>query len=122
MSEEPRPVGRPSDYDPAYCDAVIDFMSKGYSLTAFAGSIRKARSTMNEWMGAHPDFSEAVKIGQSARTRCLEETLIAGETGPKVTAHIFALKNAAPEEWRDKHEHKMDGGITINITGTDEQL
>ncbi len=33
------------------------------------------------------------------------------ELGPKITARIFALKNAAPAEWRDRIEHTgADGG------------
>lgn len=106
-------VGRPSKYDSAYCDQVIDFMARGYSLTAFAGEITVARSTINEWMAAHPAFSEAVKIAQAKRTRGLETTLLAGETGPKVTAHIFALKNADPEGWRDKQEIEHSGGMDL---------
>jgi hypothetical protein len=102
-STEAKP-GRPSKYDPSYCDQIVEFMGRGYSMTAFAGEIGVARSTINEWMGEHPAFSEAVKVGQAKRTRQLEMTLLAGETGPKVTAHIFALKNAAPEEWKDKRE------------------
>lgn len=116
MSEAPapNPVGRPSKYDPAFCDALIDFMGKGYSLTAFAGSICVARSTINEWMGEHPEFSEAARVGQARRTMALEATLIAGETGPKVTGHMFALKNADPEGWRDKAEVEVTG-LTINL-------
>ena len=45
----------------------------------------------------------------------LETTLLEGETGPKVTAHIFALKNAAPEEWREKQE------IDLNVTMDPDQ-
>jgi hypothetical protein len=94
--------GRPSDYEPAYCDGVVAFMGQGYSLTAYAGEIGVCRDTLNEWGRAHAEFSDAVKRGKAARTRKLEETLLAGETGPRVTAHIFALKNAAPEEWKEK--------------------
>lgn len=102
-------AGRPSKYDPAFCDAVIDYMGKGYSLTAFAGSIDVARSTINEWMAAHPEFSEAVKVGQAKRTAFLEIGLLDGDTGPRVTSRIFALKNAAPEEWKEKVAH-VGGG------------
>lgn len=97
-------TGRPSKYDPKYCQEVIEYMSQGYSLTAFGGSIRVARSTLNVWMAEHPEFSEAVKVAQACRTACLEQGLLGSEVGPMVTARIFALKNAAPEEWRDKRE------------------
>jgi hypothetical protein len=122
MSEEPAKMGRPTKYDPAYCEEVIGLMSQGLSLTAFAGHIGVARSTINEWMAAHPDFSEATRVGQAARTLCLEKTLLAGESGPKVTGHIFALKNAAPDDWKDKREMEIPGGLQINISSDDAKL
>jgi transposase len=115
-SAEPNPVGRPSKYDPRYCDEVIELMSTGLSLTAFAGSILVARSTINEWMGAHPEFSEAVKIGQTARTLRLEQDLLSGTEGPRITSRIFALKNAAPDEWRDKVETQHSGEMTHRVS------
>jgi hypothetical protein len=44
-------------------------MGQGFSLTAFAGSISVARSTINEWMAANPEFSEAARVGQAKRAR-----------------------------------------------------
>ena len=58
--EAKRPVGRPTKYDPAYCDDVEAEMGNGLSLTAFAGVIGVSRSTINEWIDANPEFSEAV--------------------------------------------------------------
>jgi transposase len=94
--------GRPVGYDPAYCQAVIGHMGQGFSLTAFAGDIGVARSTVEAWIDEHPDFAQAVEIGRAKRTAALERTLLAAETGPKVTAHVLALKRAAPEEWTDE--------------------
>lgn len=31
-------------------------------------------------------------------------------TGPQVAARTLALKNAAPDEWRDKQVHQLTGG------------
>jgi hypothetical protein len=116
MAEAPEsnPVGRPSKYDPCYCRRVIEFMGQGYSLTAFAGSVDVARSTINVWMAEHPEFSEAVKVGQAKRTASLEMGLLDAEVGPRVTARIFALKNAAPEEWKDKVEQQISGGLKVS--------
>ncbi len=86
-------------------------MRRGFSLTAFAGEIGVNRDTVVEWQKVHPEFSVAVKDGQAGRTRCLEIGLFESEIGPRVTAHIFALKNADPEGWRDRHEVTgADGG------------
>lgn len=119
-------MGRPSKYRPEFCEEVVAFMGEGYSLTAFAGKIGVCGDTVRQWQHDHPDFSVAVKKGQAARTMRLETTLIAGETGPKVTAHIFALKNAAPEEWRDRqnieHTGKDGGPIQTEVTSARDIL
>lgn len=98
--------GRPTKYDPKYCQAAIAYMGQGYSKTAFAGSIGVARDTVIEWAKEHPEFSDAIKKGQAGRVMCLEEGLLSSEMGPRVTARIFALKNADPEEWSDKPGEK----------------
>lgn len=98
-------------------------MATGLSLTAFAGEIGVARSTVNEWMDNYPEFSEAVKVGKAKRTLALESSMLKAENGPKVTARIFALKNADPEEWRDKKELDTPGlndaikSITRRVVG-----
>lgn len=104
-------AGRPTKFNPAYCQEVIAVMGDGLSLTAFAGEIGVARSTINEWMSEYAEFSEAVKIGQGKRTAYLERGLLSEEVGPRITARIFALKNAAPDEWKDKREVEHSGGI-----------
>lgn len=60
------PGGRPSEYRPEYCQAVIDCMAQGFSLTAFAGSIRVAKDTVYEWIKTHPQFSDAVSRARAA--------------------------------------------------------
>lgn len=110
-------IGRPSKYDPAYCEQVLSYMGQGYSLTAFAGSIRVARDTVYEWEREHPDFSDAVKAARGARVATLEEGLLkSDQLSPQVTARIFALKNACPDEWRDKHEISGPDGGPIQVS------
>lgn len=109
MDEQKHAGGRPTDYKPEYCQTVIEFGRQGYSLTAFAGSIEQARSTINLWIDKFPEFMEACKIHKAVRSQALEGQLLETESGPKVTARIFALKNTAPEEWKDRHE-------TVSIT------
>lgn len=111
------PVGRPSDYDPAFCAQAIEFMGQGFSKTAFAGHIGVNPDTLYEWAKVHREFSDAIKTAVGARVKFLENRLI-GETtaGPQVTAMIFALKNAMPAEWRDRHEHVGADGGPIQVT------
>jgi hypothetical protein len=115
-------TGRPSDYRPEYCDLVTEKARElGLSLTAFAGVIGVAQSTIYEWIKVHSEFSEACSRAQSARVLWWELKLGRSRKGAEVTASIFALKNAAPTEWRDvrhtEHSHKLDA-----VTLTDAQL
>lgn len=97
--------GRPSKYDPAYCDAVIEHMTEGASLTSFAASIRVARSTINEWMSVHPDFSEAVHVAKALCAAWWEKTgrmIAAGGGGPGAsTVAIFGMKNMGADDWKE---------------------
>jgi hypothetical protein len=114
-------TGRPSLYKPEYCEAVIDFMSEGYDLTAFAGSIRVSRRTVYEWMDAHADFSHAVEIARCARSYAFQRKLITTKIGVGVTAAIFGLKNAEPEDWQDRYNTTTDVNVRIEQL-SDEQL
>lgn len=114
---EKRPVGRPTKYRPEYCDAVIEHMSDGASLTSFAAEIGVARSSINEWMGVHPEFSESVNIGKAKCAAWWERlgrnNAVTGDGN--ATLVIFGLKNMAGEDWRDKQEldHRSgDGSMT----------
>ena len=109
--------GRPTKYDPAFCDDVLPFMAEGYSATALAGHIGVSRSTLYLWMDQHPEFSDAVKEGMAASAIWWENRLrdVASGGEGNATAAIFGLKNRAADDWRDKqaHEHTSpDGSMT----------
>jgi len=109
----PRPVGRPSKYEPRFCQAVVDMMGQGFSKTAFAGSIGVSRDTLMNWCREHEEFFSAVKRGETARLQFLEQKLLDGiGTSSNATREIFALKNAAPDEWRDRQEISSDVRVT----------
>ncbi len=111
--------GRPTDYDPAYCERVVEFLADGYSLAAFAGEIGVARSTVYKWADEHPEFSDAIKIAQARSVLAWEKRLrslsTSGEGNP--TAIIFGLKNRASDEWRDVKATELSGpnGAAINV-------
>jgi len=95
--------GRPTLYRPEYCAAAIECMGQGYDLTAFAGSIGMTRDTVYRWMTEHADFSDAVQVGKARRMLALQNKLLTTAMGVGVTAAIFALKNAAPDDWQDRY-------------------
>ena len=111
--------GRPTKYKPEYCEAIIDHMSEGASMTSFAASIGVARSTINEWIDNNPEFSESVKVGKAVCAAWWERVgrKNAVEGGGNATLVIFGLKNMSPDDWREKvtNEHTGPGGAPLNI-------
>lgn len=109
-------AGRPTKYLPAYCDLVIEHMSEGASLTSFAAEIGVARSSINEWMEANPEFSEAVKIAKAKCAAWWEKlgrvNAVSGDGN--ATLVIFGLKNMGAEDWRDKQE--VEQKTTLDAT------
>lgn len=105
------PAGRPSGYNPAYCEQVVDFLAQGYSLAAFAGSLRTSRASVYRWVDEHPEFRDAVKDGQAAAVYWWESAgKKLAETGEgNATAIIFGLKNRAADEWRDVKATEISG-------------
>lgn len=57
----PRPIGRPTDYDPAFCQRVIELGAEGYSRAELASALSCSRQTLANWEGEHPDFLDALK-------------------------------------------------------------
>lgn len=103
---DPRPgEGRPTKYDPAYCEAVIEHMEGGASLTSFAASISVARSSINEWMGAHPEFSEAVNVAKAKCAAWWEERgrqiAQGGGNSAAATLAVFGMKNMGADDWKE---------------------
>jgi DNA-binding XRE family transcriptional regulator len=107
------PAGRPSKYDPAYCEQIVGHLAEGASIASFAAEIGVARSTINQWAEDNPEFSEALKVGKAKCAAWWEERLrdIAKQGGGPgaSTAVIFGLKNMAADDWRDKQEHEHSG-------------
>ena len=128
---EHKPVGRPTKYEPRFCQEVEDDMREGYSLTAFAGKIGVDRATLTNWTDEHPEFLAAVSRGKALRLRCWEKMGIdvaaKGTGGPGAsTVIVFGLKNMGGDEWVDTSRREITGKdgepFTVNIEGRDADL
>lgn len=117
-------AGRPSKYSPAYCNEVVECLAEGHSVTGFAGLIGVTRSTIYKWVEDHPDFAEAMKIGQAKAVYFWEKNLIsvAQKGVGNAACSIFGVKNRAPEDWADKIQTELTGAVKVNIAGDDSNL
>lgn len=76
-----RGPGQPTKYHQGYCMMIVQHMVGGLSFESFAGEIGVHRDTLYAWTNAHPEFSDAKKIGTAASLLWWEKTGIAGVMG-----------------------------------------
>jgi hypothetical protein len=109
-------MGRPTKYDPAFCEQVVPFMSQGYSIAALAGHLGVSRTAILDWARDHEDFSCALSEGKAASAlwweNCIRNNALSGQGNS--TSSIFGLKNRAPEEWRDR--------TAVDLTSSDGSM
>jgi len=106
------PAGRPSKYDPVFCDAVIEAGKEGKTLAEMAAAIGIDRSTLTDWQEQHPEFSRAVKAGLDAAQAWWEQNgriaTFGGIEGFNATSFIFNMKNRFKADWADRQLHGSD--------------
>ena len=110
--------GRPSKYDPSYCEVIEKEMEKGHSVTACAAVIGVTKSTIYEWKKVHPEFSDAISRGYSLGLKYFEELLIGKMNGSKrnvdTSCLIFALKTRFHKEYGEIQKLDHSGEIKVN--------
>lgn len=99
------PYGRPSKFQPEFCEQLIEHMSEGYSFDSFAGVISVTFETLYRWKKEFPSFNQAYQLG-CAKRRDFDERLLKqyanGDIKASPAALIFKLKTA----------HKLNDDLT----------
>lgn len=115
------PAGRPTDWTPTLGEEILTLMSEGLSLAASAAELGIHRQRVYDWEATHPEFADTIKLARVKRQLFLERRLLTAKDGPVVTSTIFALKNAAGEDWRDKQEveHGISDGLAAILSRVD---
>jgi len=102
------PPGRPTKYKPEFCDVVVGVGEDGGTLAEMAEACDVDRSTINDWIDRHPDFSRAIKRGQQKAQIWWEKqgklATFGGIDGFNATSYIFNMKNRFKDDWREKQE------------------
>jgi hypothetical protein len=116
--------GRPTDFRPNFGEEILSLMAEGLSLAAAAAELGIHRQRVYDWLDKHPEFADTIALAKGKRQLFLERKLIKAENSQSVTSAIFALKNAAGEDWREKQsvEHTgADGGpiMTADVSDKD---
>lgn len=130
MSDDKKPTGRPSKYDPDVFPRIAAAMARlGATDSEIADELGVVKSTFYLWRSKHKAFSDALKVGKAPADDRVEASLYRRAVGyeidtvkvmqfqgepvvipyreyihPDTTAAIFWLKNRRPEAWRQNPE------------------
>lgn len=111
-------AGRPTDYDPIYCEMLIKHMEDGLSYESFAGVVGCCEKTLYNWESEFPEFLQAKNKGKpkcrlwwekTGRDGLHNETIKDGDgmtvtKSINATIWIFNMKNRFG--WRNNDEPK----------------
>lgn len=109
-----RPVGRPSEYDPAFCKKVVELGKRGFSPAEIAADLGHPRTTMLSWATVHPEFSTALQHARDLSLAWWERQAREGLTkGASFNASLWkhAISGRFPTEpYRER----------VQLTGKDD--
>lgn len=112
----PKRIGRPSKYDPAMCETVIELGKVGASRAEIALELDIHIDTFIEWQKQHPAFSEAVKRAMQLAQGWWEKqgrlSTFAGKDF-NATSYIFQMKNRFRDDWADRQVNEQTGTIKV---------
>jgi hypothetical protein len=112
------PGGRPTDYDPAYCQQVLDLGKQGKSKAYMAAQIGVVRQTLENWSQAHPEFLDAITRAMQLSQAWWEDAGQTGLTADKFSASVWSRSMAArfPEDWREVSRQEQTGADGAPLT------
>lgn len=106
-------MARPTKYDPAMCETVIDLMREGASRVEVCAELDICYHTWQAWQEEHEEFSQSVKRGVELCQAWWEREgrIALRDKEFSYTGWYMNMKNRFG--WRDKHEIENTGITTV---------
>jgi hypothetical protein len=115
MSDAPRPVGRPTDYRPEYCERAMELGRTGASKVEIAVELDVDRKSLDRWAEAHPEFcralTRAIELSQVWWERKGRENLEADRFQASMWSRSMAAR--FPDDWREKQDIDMNAKVAV---------
>jgi hypothetical protein len=115
MSDTPNAVGRPSAYDPKYCEEVIALGKLGKSREQIAGKLGVTYRTILRWMEDHEEFCHALEEAKIQEMIWWEDHaqsyLVEHKDGERLNVGLWSRSMAArfPKKYSEKLKQEITG-------------
>jgi len=112
---EKRPVGRPTLYDPAYCEKVIELGRIGKSVEQIAALLNVSLRTMYSWRDAHEEFLHALDDAKTYEQAWWEEQaaayMVENKESDRLNSTLWSRSMAArfPKKYRESTKQEITG-------------
>jgi len=115
MTEEKRPVGRPSKYDSAFCERAIELGRIGKSIEQIAANLGVSTRVLFDWRDKHEDFLHALEYAKELELDWWETIgqthMVENRESDKLNASIWSRSMAArfPKKYRESTKQEITG-------------
>lgn len=109
------PIGRPSKYDPSYCDKVVEWGKMGYSREMIAAELDVSWTTLLGWTETNPDFQAALEKAKILEMAFFEKMalnhMIEKPQGDRLNSALWSRSMAArfPTKYRENNKVELTG-------------
>jgi transposase len=112
---EKRPVGRPSLYDPKYCEEVVALGKIGKSIEQIAANLNVSLRVLYDWRDKHPEFLHALEDCKTYEQAWWEEQasayMVENKESDRLNATLWSRSMAArfPKKYRESTKTEITG-------------
>lgn len=112
---EKRPVGRPTLYDPAYCETVRELGRIGKSIEQICYQLNISIRTIYLWKDTHEEFMQALEDAKTFEQAWWEEQaaayMVENKESDRLNATLWSRSMAArfPKKYRESTKQEITG-------------
>lgn len=109
------PAGRPTKYDPAYCEAVIEMAKEGKGKCEYAAEFDVSRQTIDNWADAHEEFLEALTRARAHEQAWWERTGREGMFLDRFNAPVWkkSVEARFRDDYTERKAHEHSGSMQV---------
>ncbi len=108
-------VGRPTLFDPSYCDKVVELGALGKSLEQISSNLGVSCRVLYDWRDKYPEFLRALEQAKEAEQTWWEDQaqayMLEHKDAAKLNASIWSRSMAArfPKKYRESVKQEITG-------------